>query len=77
MDWLDWLQWPIAGTSLCGVVLNIKKNRLCFLLWFFSNVTWAIIDWTVELYAQSILFAIYAILAVVGWFSWKNKDIQE
>ncbi len=30
--------------SILGVILNIKKKKLCFIIWAFTNFSWAIRD---------------------------------
>ena len=70
---VGWIQWPIAVAALVGVILNIKKRRLCFIVWFTTNVAWAIVDWGAGLHAQAALFAVYAGLAVYGWICWGER----
>ena len=65
--------WLLAGASLVGVILNIKKKKVCFLIWMFTNATWAIIDFRTGLIAQSFLFCIYTILAIWGFWEWRRK----
>lgn len=60
--------------SLAGVWLNIKKLREGFLIWSFTNAMWAYIDFKSGLLAQGLLFSVYLILSIVGWFSWKKED---
>ena len=64
--------WGVTVLSLVGVVANIYKKRWCFAVWFITNVTWCIYDYTIGAYAQSALFFIYGILAIWGWFKWKK-----
>ena len=63
--------WINATLSLLGVVLNIHKKRSGFAIWMGTNASWAIIDWRAGLYAQSVLFAVYFVLAVWGYWKWK------
>jgi hypothetical protein len=64
--------WILTGLSLFGAFLNIKKHRACFWIWAFTNASWAIVDFWYGLYSQGVLFSIYFILAVYGWYSWKQ-----
>ena len=68
------IEWTIAAASLIGVVANIQKRRICFAIWFVTNTAWVIIDFCAGIYAQSALMAVYAGLAVWGWFSWRPTD---
>lgn len=59
--------------ALLGVVLNIKKNILCFYIWLVTNASWAVIDFYKGIPAQGVLFSIYTLLAVYGIYEWKKK----
>lgn len=65
--------WALTILSLVGVVLNILKKRSCFLIWGISNASWAVIDFKKDIPAQGWLFAIYLLIAVWGWFSWREN----
>ena len=67
------MMWIVTGASLIGTVLNIKRKRICFLIWFFTNAIWAIYDLSIGAYPQSVLFAIYWLLAVWGLLEWSGK----
>lgn len=64
--------WLLTGLSLVGVVLNIKKKRSCFIIWTFTNASWAVIDYQAGLTAQAALFAVYFCLAVWGMWEWQS-----
>ena len=66
------MTWLIAAASLAGVVLNIYKLRICFAIWFVSNVSWAAIDFAKGIPAQGALQTVYAGLSVWGWCKWKE-----
>ena len=69
---MQYLAWFLAAFALTGTILNIKKRREGFLIWMSSNFCWCAYDYAIESYAQSALFAIYTVLAVWGWISWKD-----
>ncbi len=66
--------WILAGASLIGVILNIKKNRLCFVIWIGTNFTWTIVDFYKGIPAQGVLFLVYGCLAVWGILAWKKNE---
>ena len=66
-------KWIVTILSLTGVILNIKKKRLCFYIWAGTNFSWMVVDWIEGIYAQSTLFAVYFILAIWGIYEWKIK----
>ena len=65
--------WLLTLLSLIGVILNIRKRRECFLIWTFSNGSWAVIDYRAGLPEQAVLFAIYSLLALYGLYEWSCK----
>ena len=76
------LTWPSVFTlftvfltlgALVGVILNIKKKKVCFYIWLVTNTAWAAVDFYKGIPAQGILFTIYAGLAVWGIFEWKEE----
>ena len=64
--------WFVSAVSLAGVWLNIKKLRVCFVFWMFSNASWMFIDYAKGIYAQASLNLIYACLAVWGLIEWSR-----
>jgi len=65
--------WLLTLLSLIGVILNIRKRRECFLIWAFSNGSWAVIDYRAGLPEQAALFAVYFLLALYGLYEWSVK----
>ena len=65
-------KWSVSIASLVGVVLNIRHRRECFAIWGCTNVAWCVVDLYHGIYAQSFLQAVYAMLSVYGWLSWRK-----
>jgi len=65
--------WIVAAFSLVGVVLNIKKHRLCFAIWAVTNFAWMVIDIKEGIYAQATLMGVYFVLALWGLYEWRRK----
>jgi hypothetical protein len=36
--------WLVAGASLTATWLNIRKLRISFAIWFFTNAAWCVVD---------------------------------
>ncbi|HML88911.1 MAG TPA: nicotinamide mononucleotide transporter [Methylomusa anaerophila] len=69
------IPWLIAGAALFATILNIRKDRRCFLIWTGTNLYWTVYDAVNGLYAQAALFMVYLVLALVGLWKWrKNSD---
>ena len=67
----DFCKWSIAVLSLAGVVLNIRRQRACFLCWLVSNASWAVVDTIHGIYPQALLQLVYVGLSVYGFRKWK------
>jgi len=69
------ISWTVSFLALIGVILNVKKDRRCFVIWSFTNAFWMIYDWRLGAKAQSALFFVYFVLAIWGLLQWsKTKE---
>lgn len=59
--------------AIVGVVLNIKKHHSCFYIWFFTNASWAVVDFYKGIPMQGLLFTVYTGLAVYGIYEWRKN----
>lgn len=59
--------------AIIGVVLNIHKKKSCFYIWFFTNFSWAVVDFYKGIPMQGLLFTVYTGLAVYGIIKWEEK----
>lgn len=69
--------WIVSILALTGTILNSSRNKYGFVLWFFTNLFWVIVDFHAGLYAQSALFLAYTLLAVKGLITWTKKEKSE
>lgn len=60
--------------ALFGVFLNINKDKRCFIVWLFTNATWAVIDFYKGIPMQGLLFTVYTGLAIAGLLAWSKED---
>lgn len=70
---MNWT-WILVVMGVVGVVLNNHKNKWCFAVWGVNSVAWCIIDWYHGIYSQAVLFFIYFLLAVHGWWKWTRDE---
>lgn len=70
MDGLDALTWALTCTSVTGVVLNIKKKRVSFLIFLTANAGWITVNLLKGIPAQAVLFVIYSGLSLWGFIEW-------
>ena len=66
------LTWLLTCASIVGVILNIQKKRASFIVWMFTNSSWAAIDFGAGIPAQGALFTLYFALAVLGYVAWRK-----
>lgn len=66
----------ISLSGKYGRWLNARGNRVCFIIWTMCTVYWAIRDFKLGLYSQSI-FCIFSIaLNIYGYFNWNAIGIR-
>jgi nicotinamide riboside transporter PnuC len=70
---LDYLLFIVTLVSICGVILNIYKNNICFVIWIFTNSIWLIVDFWKGIPAQGCLFIVYVLLAIWGLIRWRKE----
>jgi len=68
------MTWIVTLFALTGVILNIKKDKKCFIVWSFTNLFWCVHNFRISEYALSALFAVYFILAIVGLWQWRKDE---
>lgn len=63
------------ATLLCfvGTVLNIKKMKLCFVMWLLGNVIWFLIDIQTNTISRAILDITQLMFNLWGIFEWRKS----
>ncbi len=65
--------WGLTCIALVGAACNIKKKRVCFFLWAFSNLGWCAIDIIYGIYSQAFLQGIFFCLSLWGIYEWSKE----
>lgn len=68
------MTWIVIIIALAGTILNIKKRKEGFICWSLSNLYLMVYNFTIQVYPQSLLFAVYLGLAIWGLLSWRNEE---
>lgn len=69
---MEWLGWVATVISISGIVLNAKKNILCWPIWLMSNAAW-ITYFIIKFDPPSlILWIVFTIFNVYGWIQWRK-----
>lgn len=71
------LSWIMSGIALCGTILNTERSKWGQCFWLVSNLYMCVTDWKAGLYAQSVLFFVYFLLAIRGIYVWTKKEKQD
>lgn len=66
-------KWLLAVASIVGVVLNIRRRHECFYIWAVTNFAWTLVDIAHSVWAQSVLQAVYFVLAIWGIIEWRKE----
>jgi nicotinamide riboside transporter PnuC len=59
--------------AVAGVMLSNRKRRSCYVCWLFSNLFWAIINWTHGLHIEALQNGVFLYLAFEGLRKWKGE----
>lgn len=71
METLEIINWVNTLIAIAGTVANVKKLRICFLLWTISNSVFVVYNVVNGHWHQAVLFTLYTGLAVWGLFAWR------
>jgi len=58
-----------------GRWLNVKGERLCFVIWTITCIYWCYRDLTIGLYSQGFFCFTSIVLHMYGFWNWKDKGI--
>jgi len=64
--------WFFTFLALYGTWLNAKADRQGFYYWILADIAFIVIFFNAGLYAQSMLFFVYTLLAIKGLNEWKR-----
>lgn len=67
---MDTITWAITAVSLFGVIANIYKKPICYVLWTMTNAYWCGHNYMHSELQQAVLFAVYFVLSLWGLYTW-------
>ena len=77
MELIKIIAWVLMAVSISGNYFNIKKLRVCFIIWTLCNIGWIIIDFYNGYYSRVILDTAQAIFCLYGFFKWRTESNGE
>ena len=63
----------LSVMALYGYWLISMKDPTGFIVWIYSNIGWAFIDFWKGIPVQGALFVIYIIICIYGYCNWTKK----
>lgn len=70
-------EWSAVVLSLLYVYLAAKQNRWCWVFGGLSSLISIFIFIMVRLYAESLLYGFYVLMAIYGWVAWTQSANAE
>ena len=64
----------VTAVSVAATIANAYQKRWCFAVWLFTNGFWCVYDFIIGAYSQSLLFAAYFIISIIGLKNWGRRE---
>lgn len=71
-DWQGWLEAFAVVTGLVYVLLSIRRRASAWIAGLLSTLAYLVLCADANLRLQSALQGVYAVLAVYGWWQWRQ-----
>ena len=71
---LEVLNWIVSALAFIGTIFNSRRNKISQLIWVFTNLYMAWLNFHMSIPSIGTLYIAYFILAVYGFFVWKKKE---
>lgn len=70
------LSWIMAAASIFGMILNVKKNHKCFIVFAFTNTAWVIYFLAIKEYAPAFLQLVFLGSSIWGLYEWTKTKVK-
>lgn len=68
----SWLELTAVFLAIAYLLLAVRQNIACWYAAFVSTAIFLYVFWHVQLYMESGLQVFYLVMAVYGWYRWRN-----
>ena len=69
------ISWIGAFTAIIAYIFNIRKNKICFILWEIAAILFIISNIYGNLdYGQATLNTFYLGMNAYGWYKWRKDE---
>ena len=72
--YMAWIEWTAVITGLLFIVLMISENIWTWAFGIVSSALFVYIMYVSQLYSESLLYVVYVIIGVYGWYKWSDKS---
>jgi steroid 5-alpha reductase family enzyme len=74
MKGIEIVSWVLVAAGFFGVVLNIKQNKWCWLLWGVTNTGLATVNFILGSSSQGVYFIICFFSCIWGYRAWRKSE---
>ena len=71
---LEVLNWIVSALAFIGTIFNSRRNKISQLIWVFTNLYMAWLNFHMSIPSIGTLYIAYFILAVYDFFVWTKKE---
>lgn len=71
---LNFLSLAVSIISMIACYFNIKQDKVCFIIWSFTNMGFIIVNILSKMYGQIPLWIVFTALNVYGYLEWSKKE---
>ncbi len=68
------IEWIAVATGLLFIVLMIMENIWTWIFGIISSALFVYIMYQNQLYSESLLYVIYVLIGIYGWYKWSDKS---
>jgi hypothetical protein len=68
------LWWLTSLAATTGSILNIKKNRWCFIIWCVTNLFWGTVDF-IDKNPRCLFFVFSFFVCIWGFKQWSKREV--
>lgn len=76
MDWVKILEITSVGLNFIFLFLLIRESKWCWFFGLFGSLGSAVVMYHSQYFSESILYIFYVAMAVWGWYTWNQKNIE-
>ena len=71
------MDYIITAFTLIGTFANALGYRWGFKVWLVTNIYWVLHNAMANDYPQMIIYAVNAVICVIGLKNWKHKEVSQ